>query len=50
MPGDDPPHPQAIGEEIIALAPHAEVLRQWKGPSSLLHATDAARGVASLVA
>jgi pimeloyl-ACP methyl ester carboxylesterase len=35
MPGDDPPHPQAIGEEIIELAPNAEALRQWKGPEHL---------------
>jgi alpha/beta hydrolase fold len=35
MPGDDPPHPQAIGEEIIELAANAEALRQWKGPEHL---------------
>jgi hypothetical protein len=35
MPGDDPPHPQAIGEEIIELAPNAEALRHWKGPEHL---------------
>jgi len=35
MPGDDPPHPAAIGEEIIALVPNAETLRQWKGPEHL---------------
>jgi len=35
MPGDDPPHPQAIGEEIIELAPNVEALRQWKGPDHL---------------
>ena len=35
MPGDDPPHPQAIGEEIIELAPDAEAVRQWKGPEHL---------------
>src|SRR5438552_3845717 len=29
MPGDAPPHPKVIGEEIAALAPHAEVLHQW---------------------
>jgi len=35
MPGDDPPHPTVIGEEIAELAPDAEVLRQWKGPEHL---------------
>jgi hypothetical protein len=35
MPGDDPPHPQVIGEEIIELAPNVEALRQWKGPEHL---------------
>ena len=35
MPGDDPPHPQAIGEEIIGVAPNVEALRQWKGPDHL---------------
>jgi len=35
MPGDDPPHPQVIGEEIAALAPNVEELRQWKGPEHL---------------
>jgi alpha/beta hydrolase fold len=35
MPGDDQPHPQVIGEEIIELAPNAEALRRWKGPEHL---------------
>jgi hypothetical protein len=35
MPGDDPPHPRVIGEEIAELAPDVEVLRQWKGPEHL---------------
>jgi pimeloyl-ACP methyl ester carboxylesterase len=35
MPGDDPPHPRAIGEEIIELAPNVEALCQWKGPEHL---------------
>jgi pimeloyl-ACP methyl ester carboxylesterase len=35
MPGDDAPHPNAIGEEIAALAPDCEVLRAWKGPAHL---------------
>jgi hypothetical protein len=35
MPGDDPPHPKVIGEEIADLAPNVEVLRQCKGPEHL---------------
>jgi pimeloyl-ACP methyl ester carboxylesterase len=33
MPGNDAPHPTAIGEEIVRLAPDVEVLRDWKGPA-----------------
>jgi pimeloyl-ACP methyl ester carboxylesterase len=33
MPGNDAPHPTAIGEEIVSLAPHVDVLRDWKGPA-----------------
>jgi pimeloyl-ACP methyl ester carboxylesterase len=40
MPGDDPPHPTVIGEEIIELAPNVEALRQWKGPEHLHAAID----------
>jgi pimeloyl-ACP methyl ester carboxylesterase len=40
MPGDDPPHPKVIGEEIAELAPNVEVLRQWKGPEYLPTAID----------
>jgi pimeloyl-ACP methyl ester carboxylesterase len=40
MPGDDPPHPTAIGEEIIELAPNVEALREWKGPEHLPAAID----------
>ncbi len=40
MPGDDPPHPTVIGEEIVELAPNVEVLRQWKGPDHLQVAID----------
>jgi pimeloyl-ACP methyl ester carboxylesterase len=40
MPGDDPPHPTVIGEEIAELAPNSEVLRQWKGPDHLPTAID----------
>jgi pimeloyl-ACP methyl ester carboxylesterase len=40
MPGDDPPHPQVIGEEIAELAPNTDVLRQWKGPAHLQTAID----------
>ncbi len=38
MPGDDPPHPTAIGEEIARLAPNASLLRDWKGPAHLRRA------------
>jgi pimeloyl-ACP methyl ester carboxylesterase len=31
MPGNDAPHPTAIGLEIAELAPHAELLLEWKG-------------------
>ena len=40
MPGDDPPHPKVIGEEIAELAPNNEVLREWKGPDYLQSAID----------
>ena len=40
MPGDDPPHPTMIGEEIKELAPNVEALRQWKGPEHLQTAVD----------
>jgi hypothetical protein len=30
MPGNDVPHPEAIGEEIGALAPKVEWYRNWK--------------------
>jgi hypothetical protein len=40
MPGDDPPRPKVIGEEIAELAPHVEVLRHWKGPDHLQIAID----------
>jgi len=40
MPGDNPPHPKVIGDEIAELAPNAEVLRQWKGPEHLQTAID----------
>ena len=33
MPGDDGPHPTAIGEEIARTAPDAELLMHWKGPA-----------------
>jgi len=35
MPGDDGPHPTAIGEEIARIAPNAELLMNWKGPAYL---------------
>jgi len=40
MPGDDPPHPAVIGEEIVELAPNAEALREWKSPEHLQAAID----------
>lgn len=40
MPGDDAPHPQAIGEEIARLAPNIEVLHPWKGPAYLQASID----------
>lgn len=39
MPGDDPPHPTAIGEEIAHIAPNAEVLRDWKGADKVAKVT-----------
>ena len=39
MPGDDPPHPKAIGEEIAAIAPRVEVLRDWKGADKVARVT-----------
>jgi pimeloyl-ACP methyl ester carboxylesterase len=35
MPGNDAPHPKAIGEEVAALAPNVEVMPEWKGPDHL---------------
>ncbi|HXQ19424.1 MAG TPA: alpha/beta fold hydrolase [Acidimicrobiales bacterium] len=32
LPGDDAFHPYAIGEEIVDLAPKAELLYPWEGP------------------
>jgi pimeloyl-ACP methyl ester carboxylesterase len=40
MPGDDPPHPAVIGEEIAGLTPNVEVLAQWKGAGHLQAAID----------
>lgn len=40
MPGDDAPHPQAIGEEVAALAPNADVMYPWKGPQHLAAAIE----------
>jgi len=40
MPGDDPPYPKVIGQEIAELAPNNEVLREWKGPDYLQSAID----------
>lgn len=35
LPGDDTPHPQAIGLELADLLPNAELLKDWKGPDHL---------------
>ncbi len=35
LPGDDKPHPTAIGLEVAETLPHAEMLRDWKGPAHL---------------
>jgi pimeloyl-ACP methyl ester carboxylesterase len=34
MPGDTLDHPRAVGEEIASLAPNAELIGQWRYPSS----------------
>jgi pimeloyl-ACP methyl ester carboxylesterase len=39
MPGDDPPHPKVIGEEIARMAPKVEVLRDWKGADKVATVT-----------
>lgn len=39
MPGDDPPHPNVIGEEIARIAPKAELLRDWKGADKVAKVT-----------
>jgi hypothetical protein len=33
MPGDDKPHPTYAGLALAELLPHAEMLRDWKGPT-----------------
>jgi pimeloyl-ACP methyl ester carboxylesterase len=35
LPGDDAFHPRAVAEEIVALAPSATLLADWKGPAFL---------------
>jgi pimeloyl-ACP methyl ester carboxylesterase len=32
LPGNDPFHPTVVAEEIVSLAPDAELLRDWAGP------------------
>jgi pimeloyl-ACP methyl ester carboxylesterase len=39
MPGDDPPHPKVVGEEIARIAPKAELLRDWKGADKVASVT-----------
>jgi pimeloyl-ACP methyl ester carboxylesterase len=36
LPGIDLPHPTAIGREVAALAPNAEIVEPWKEPPELL--------------
>jgi len=36
LPGIDLPHPTAIGREVAALAPNAEVIEPWKEPAGLV--------------
>ncbi|MDO8280264.1 MAG: alpha/beta hydrolase [Burkholderiaceae bacterium] len=44
LPGVDPYHPTAIGDEIVSLAPHATVLHGWKSsPESTAQAVAAIR-------
>jgi hypothetical protein len=38
QPGDDPPHPAFVGEEVAKTAPNIEVMREWKGPAHLAEA------------
>ncbi len=35
LPGNDTPHPAAIGLEVAELLPDAEILRDWKGPDHM---------------
>lgn len=35
LPGNDIPHPSAIGLEVAELLPDAEMLRDWKGPDHI---------------
>ena len=35
LPGDDTPHPAAIGAELAMLLPNVEVMEKWKGPAHL---------------
>ncbi len=35
LPGDDRPHPTVVGVEVAETLPHAEMLRDWKGPAHL---------------
>jgi len=34
LPGDDTPHPVAIGAELAELLPNAEQMKPWKGPDA----------------
>jgi hypothetical protein len=35
LPGNDKPHPAAIGQEVADLLPNREMLKDWKGPDHL---------------
>jgi len=43
LPGNDRFHPAEIGLEIASLAPHAELLVDWKGPTFLASTIDRVR-------
>ena len=43
MPGNDVAHPAAISDELVRLAPRAEVLKYWKGEGRSSYAARCAR-------
>jgi hypothetical protein len=44
LPGGDAFHPKAVAEEIVALAPDAELVEKWKGPEFLAATVAKVRG------